>query len=670
MGYTTANNHQVDLVLAWLMADLNTQFIEALPEATATMAFGLQNAMMARTSFSILVSEEALSLASRLSGHFEADRNGVNQFGRVREDIDEDLRTRIEYGSKIFHERVNTTFQNLIDKNMLWFQNLPEYQKIIRFEHSILHGRKHKNFEDWHRCICELVDNLRHHIRGQIMRAAVAKLGVKEGNEANLRRKKEQYKPDTLLPPFEVVYEKLTLNERIFTRYFWEYLQELSFKSYGYDTYPMEDNNSYTLLARANEIKSVTATDLHLSSTRFNHSVISAVTNKCFGDGPVPSGATTNVGGAASLSPCPRSPGSGCPVDELGFGVIDVGTPLSPCPQKVNNKTVHLGKASAIPVRPKWYQEVRSDAPGIIPGPSSCGSDIAEGAALNIEPSSRSPSCLQNIQGISYGEPVERAILPNERVITPDSVFNAFNFVSEAKNYVTTVCRQMLNTSEIKFDVMLTDTLLCLGAEEFKYLPLWAGGDDDGTGGVFDEPIPEAIAGPSGPGPEFHTGYSAAGSVVSGSELSDDDYETVSLRAGLSLANTSIAVEDGYSDNIGDRRHVVVDNDDIHSETFSEDTSLYNEVRERDKGKAVDRSSWGIAAAGGVTSSGLSDAMEDIDVSDSATELNFDGKEPDTIGHNPSAAAARAESPIDGEIDWDSEEETFDYGDDEEMSDD
>ena len=35
---------------------------------------------------------------------------------------------------------------------------------------------------------------------------------------------------------------------------------------------------------------------------------------------------------------------------------------------------------------------------------------------------------------------------------------------------------------------------------------MWAGGLDDGTGGVFEEDIPFAEKGPVGPCPVFHTG--------------------------------------------------------------------------------------------------------------------------------------------------------------------
>jgi hypothetical protein len=53
--------------------------------------------------------------------------------------------------------------------------------------------------------------------------------------------------------------------------------------------------------------------------------------------------------------------------------------------------------------------------------------------------------------------------------------------------------------------------LLCLDESELNYLPLWADGLDDGSGGVFQESIPEAEMGPSEPGPGYHTGYTVVG---------------------------------------------------------------------------------------------------------------------------------------------------------------
>jgi hypothetical protein len=53
--------------------------------------------------------------------------------------------------------------------------------------------------------------------------------------------------------------------------------------------------------------------------------------------------------------------------------------------------------------------------------------------------------------------------------------------------------------------------LLTLDEKELNYLPIWADGLDDGSGGVFQEAIPPAEMGPSEPGPGYHTGWTEAG---------------------------------------------------------------------------------------------------------------------------------------------------------------
>ncbi|CCT64114.1 uncharacterized protein FFB20_03917 [Fusarium fujikuroi] len=68
--------------------------------------------------------------------------------------------------------------------------------------------------------------------------------------------------------------------------------------------------------------------------------------------------------------------------------------------------------------------------------------------------------------------------------------------------------------------------LLTLTENELKYLPLWCGGNDDGSGGVFGDAIPSAdlLVAPNGPGPGFHTGYTiSTPSSVCGSIIEDMD---------------------------------------------------------------------------------------------------------------------------------------------------
>ncbi|RJE20723.1 hypothetical protein PHISCL_06944 [Aspergillus sclerotialis] len=78
---------------------------------------------------------------------------------------------------------------------------------------------------------------------------------------------------------------------------------------------------------------------------------------------------------------------------------------------------------------------------------------------------------------------------------------------------------------------LLTDTLTCLTENEYKFLPLWAGGNDDGTGGAYtDQGIPNLETGGfSAPGPGISTG-SAAPSDASYAVLTSD-YENTEQAA-------------------------------------------------------------------------------------------------------------------------------------------
>ena len=71
-----------------------------------------------------------------------------------------------------------------------------------------------------------------------------------------------------------------------------------------------------------------------------------------------------------------------------------------------------------------------------------------------------------------------------------------------------------------------------LDENELKFLPMWAGGWDDGTGGVFQEQIPPTEMGPSEPGPSYHTGWTVPTDTDAGASVATttagNDTETMS----------------------------------------------------------------------------------------------------------------------------------------------
>ncbi|KAF5026857.1 hypothetical protein F66182_1052 [Fusarium sp. NRRL 66182] len=118
--------------------------------------------------------------------------------------------------------------------------------------------------------------------------------------------------------------------------------------------------------------------------------------------------------------------------------------------------------------------------------------------------------------------------------------------------------------------------LITLTDNELKFLPLWAGGCDDGTGGVFEDTLPAAVMGPNGPGPGFHTGLTipSSPSSVSGSIIEDMD----ALRVWGSTTAASVNVHDSIS-TVYRSDQVIAEDKSFDSESFTVGGSEYADAR-------------------------------------------------------------------------------------------
>ncbi|CAK7211823.1 hypothetical protein SBRCBS47491_001253 [Sporothrix bragantina] len=117
---------------------------------------------------------------------------------------------------------------------------------------------------------------------------------------------------------------------------------------------------------------------------------------------------------------------------------------------------------------------------------------------------------------------------------------------------------------EFELDMLKPSPHLLLGltVDEFRFLPLWAGGDNDGTGAVFEPDLPTAHLGPITHGPEYHTGttntsmstpsFDGASSMNGPPSISD---------SGDTERFTDIAMSDAGTERLGDND----DNDDQRS---------------------------------------------------------------------------------------------------------
>ncbi|KAF1736789.1 hypothetical protein CRV24_002399 [Beauveria bassiana] len=133
--------------------------------------------------------------------------------------------------------------------------------------------------------------------------------------------------------------------------------------------------------------------------------------------------------------------------------------------------------------------------------------------------------------------------------------------------------------NDLELQLMHTKHLLyTLTSNETKFLPLWAGGCNDGTGGVFEDPLPPADMGPSGPGPAYRTGLTipSAASSLSGSFVED----MAETRLVGSTTAASVDVHDGAASTVYGHDQVIADDASVAAETFDSDLSDYHEARE------------------------------------------------------------------------------------------
>jgi hypothetical protein len=90
--------------------------------------------------------------------------------------------------------------------------------------------------------------------------------------------------------------------------------------------------------------------------------------------------------------------------------------------------------------------------------------------------------------------------------------FSLSDFVDQLRRALLALCTDMLNAHDYSgIPFYLSDHLLLnLSEKEQNFLPIWAEGLDDGSGGVFQDAIPPTDMGPSEPGPAYHTGHTVA----------------------------------------------------------------------------------------------------------------------------------------------------------------
>ncbi|CAK7198524.1 hypothetical protein SEUCBS139899_001187 [Sporothrix eucalyptigena] len=226
--------------------------------------------------------------------------------------------------------------------------------------------------------------------------------------------------------------------------------------------------------------------------------------------------------------------------------------------------------------------------------------------------------------------------------------------------------------------------LLGLSSDEFRFLPLWAGGDNDGTGAVFEPALPTATLGPIAPGPEYHTGTtntSLSTPSIDGA-LSMDGPPSIS-DSGDTERFTDIAMSDAGTEHLHDddgasvsSSFVLVRNlDGLNIATSERSASTRNSLPSN-VSRAVNDGHSTITGASGASIAAPSSSSSASSTSGAMTSVSFD----DMVVVQPAGTASGSQRytgspPLvavaqdNNDVEFEFEDDDFNYGDDDDVED-
>ncbi|KAJ5584823.1 uncharacterized protein N7459_004623 [Penicillium hispanicum] len=505
-------------ITSWFYESANTRFIEIHPEIAYRVACGIKAVALCRHAFASLVGEEALLYLIR-SAQLTPMPYWRDTFAksRIADFLDDTEVQRVEYASKSFAEEVIGHFLHLIGAEMHWISEIGEFRKLS--QHA-------QDFPQDKNIVLDLIVILTDFIRFQIYEVL---------NKCRDPWRSSDVVPEGEIGPYTNAFDGSQILQRIVGKKFWKNLLGHNFNQSGHllmtgKHKSVAEIGNGLLAFRGQEnarIDRVFRAQVGLSVTHFNDTLDRRVDE-------------TN---AIKLPTWPSGRNR------------QLTLTLNPRRQQAYVEEP-AGSSSATASR---------NAPPLDP-------DVSPFFAMDNSPpeqSSQTPLPI-NFTGTNSSNPI---------IDKENRRFDLNLFLTEVSTYITTYVRKVFFPYDPDGIVLeLTDTLTCLTDNEYRFLPLWAGGNDDGSGGVFtDHHIPNLDTGGfSAPGPAVHTG-SVASTDDSLSEINPSDSQ--STVHGASHHATYSHVSDIMSVDSGDAENVlgVEDLDTSHlSSTVSQDDQEFS----------------------------------------------------------------------------------------------
>lgn len=552
------------------------------------MGIMLENEFLTKFAFSILVSEEALRLGS---GNFFRDyelksavalmaaKNKKNtRLGRPIEDIvDEDWTNMIQYAGQAFAGRIHQQVTDLLHPDVKWIIELPEYRKLLDARQFLREGAELRNHLAAHVCFLKHLESLhegiRDFVRGRLLRCLRADLAPNVMERMHSDRKVENYLSD---PDWHIseIYNSLNDQERVLARPFWDNVGSLDWTMRPHDNEIFEwapINSRQDLRNRVDgesyKVRYVETGQIERVAKTVNLAIFHMTKDMGYHGGVLPAEADGSfLFNMPSHFHVEDPSMTDQDIDPTGATSSWASYDIEDAPPTVTMSRLTISNPSEKTHEDLMFamQDIHDEPDYTLPFPRD--RDVTEDEVL-----------------VHYDYCVNNGLFPRDDEIGNDSIFfNLTRLFTQVRDHLGIICTRNLARGENDQFVFsfLCDTLLSLSDKEYAFLPLWAGGMNDGSGGVFAGAVPFAERGaPSQPGPSYHTGSTLASAASS--ELGFDG-ERYSLLGGDSASDsfsfvhetsdagdTSMGVEDGEDDHL-DRGTVVSEKDFASSEGFSD----------------------------------------------------------------------------------------------------
>ncbi|CAI7655438.1 unnamed protein product [Penicillium pancosmium] len=468
-------------ILSWFYQTTNTKFIEIHPEIAYRVGCGIKAPELCRHAFLALVGDEALLYTIRTAG-LRPTHNYIENFAysRMNGFLDDMEVQRIEYASKSFADDLIDQFLHLAGAEMTWLNEIPEYQKLIGHREQCPRDRVAVNY---------LTGLLKDFVSRDPIRSS-------------------DLVPATMSPRMTFTFHREHVLQRLIGRTFWYGLLRLSLLSdadfqpehiyhqtisdigegllafKGHERARIGYFHRTFLESEANNMNRKIEAEANRSSAAFQSDQVTLPMRPLLPNFAIAVASTSAFVPSAELNPHSK--------------------PFVFRPREAQNWN---GEQSS-------SESVMASSPSPTTaldmfGPPSLGeTGLPRQGNQNNQAFPEYSDFTENVAPIQP----HQLLAEGNLLGSPTKLFDLTLFLVSANKCIRQIARELLFPVESpSIPIESIDTLSCLSEKQLNLLPLWAGGNDDGSGGVFQDqhiPIMET-GGFSTPGPAVHTGSNA-----------------------------------------------------------------------------------------------------------------------------------------------------------------